>query len=614
MNSPGSALPVASPSAPPPLSADAIVRLYHERSKHRFEAYAAGPKMLDWDAQPAPFRHYTGAPAVFLTLLDEVVLADVDGTDPLAQVQSIPFDRQALPRRPQAPGLASIGVLLQLSLGITAWKTLGPDRWAVRANPSSGNLHPVEAWLITRGVPGLADGVHHYRADDHALECRALDIQPPPSSSSPSSAPQLRIALSTAMWREAWKYGERGFRYCQLDVGHAVGALAHAAALLGWPLAERRIGNRALAHRLGLDRDADYPTGRFPDLEREEAEILLTLSLDGGSADRTDDPAPDAVISNAATSRAATTPDAADALLEVGTVHWHGKASPLDPAPRHHWPLIQDVAIATRRPDSYRDTARRARPELDVPPRAPATDAADMSVPAVDVLLTRRSAQRFAASHWMTRPQFLALLEAISEQDMPGLTPGAPRLNAVLYIHRVETLDPGIYVLSADTDRTDGLPPFAAGGHAVSGLDHGPGLRLLRRFEPVELYRLTRSLHCHQDIAANACLALGLVAPFAPVVTRDPAAYRDLLRSAGLIGQSLYLRAEALGLRGTGIGCFFDDPVHKLLGIDGSDYQTLYHFTVGLPIDDARIETGPAYPASRRTSLLPAFPAPEPTP
>ncbi|PKO59000.1 MAG: hypothetical protein CVU25_03215 [Betaproteobacteria bacterium HGW-Betaproteobacteria-19] len=416
------------------------------------------------------------------------------------------------------------------------------------------------------------------------------------------------------MWREAWKYGERGFRYCQLDVGHAVGALAHAAALLGWPLAERRIGNRALAHRLGLDREADYPTGRFPDLEREEAEILLTLKLDGGITEHATDTSANATDTDTAITRAATHPDAADALLEAGTVRWQGKASRLDPAPRHHWPLIQDVTIATRRPDSYHDIAHCTRPGMDAPPRTPLADAAAMSVPAVDILLTRRSAQRFAASHWMTRPQFLALLDLLGAQNLPGLTPGTPRLNTVLYVHRVETLDPGLYVLSADADRTDGLPPFAAGGQTVSGLDHGPGLRLLRRFEPVELYRLARSLHCHQDIAANACLALGLIAPFAPVVTRDPAAYRDLLRSAGLIGQSLYLRAEALGLRGTGIGCFFDDPVHKLLGLEGSDYQTLYHFTVGLPIDDARIETGPAYPASRRISLpRPSF-APEPKP
>ena len=55
------------------------------------------------------------------------------------------------------------------------------------------------------------------------------------------------------------------------------------------------------------------------------------------------------------------------------------------------------------------------------------------------------------------------------------------------------------------------------------------------------------------------------------------------------------LEAEAQGLRGTGIGCFFDDPVHALLGLEGQAWQTLYHFTVGLPVEDPRIESAPAY-------------------
>jgi len=87
-----------------------------------------------------------------------------------------------------------------------------------------------------------------------------------------------------------------------------------------------------------------------------------------------------------------------------------------------------------------------------------------------------------------------------------------------------------------------------------------------------------------------------MVAEFSAPITADPAAYRDLFREAGAIGQVLYLEAEACGMRGTGIGCFFDDPFHEVLGLAGESFQTLYHFTVGLPIDDARLETSPAYP------------------
>ena len=57
----------------------------------------------------------------------------------------------------------------------------------------------------------------------------------------------------------------------------------------------------------------------------------------------------------------------------------------------------------------------------------------------------------------------------------------------------------------------------------------------------------------------------------------------------------LYLEAEAAGYRGTGIGCFFDDSVHELLGFTGEQFQCLYHFTIGKPLDDQRIQTLPAY-------------------
>ena len=61
------------------------------------------------------------------------------------------------------------------------------------------------------------------------------------------------------------------------------------------------------------------------------------------------------------------------------------------------------------------------------------------------------------------------------------------------------------------------------------------------------------------------------------------------------MGQLLYLEAEAAGLRGTGIGCFFDDEVHRAIGLVDPSWQSLYHFTVGGPVDDPRLQTGPAY-------------------
>jgi len=169
------------------------IRAYHQRSKHRFEAYAPGPGTLDWDAQPAPFRDFQGAVSIPLPSL-----ADALQNPPLATALRQPFSSLGQSANVIEPGLDALGVLFQLALGITAWKSYGPDRWAVRANPSSGNLHPVEGYLFLHGMTGLSDGLYHYCPDSHALELRAeFDAIDGP--------PQMLIGLSSVMWREAWK-------------------------------------------------------------------------------------------------------------------------------------------------------------------------------------------------------------------------------------------------------------------------------------------------------------------------------------------------------------------------------------------------------------------------
>ena len=71
--------------------------------------------------------------------------------------------------------------------------------------------------------------------------------------------------------------------------------------------------------------------------------------------------------------------------------------------------------------------------------------------------------------------------------------------------------------------------------------------------------------------------------------------YRRLFWEAGLVGQVLYLEAEEAGIRSTGIGCYFDDPVHEAFGVSSRDWQSFYHFTVGGAVEDGRLTTLPAY-------------------
>jgi len=62
-----------------------------------------------------------------------------------------------------------------------------------------------------------------------------------------------------------------------------------------------------------------------------------------------------------------------------------------------------------------------------------------------------------------------------------------------------------------------------------------------------------------------------------------------------MIGQVLYLDAEAHGMRGTGMGCFFDDITHEILGLSDNAFQDLYHFSIGKAVEDRRLTTLPPY-------------------
>ena len=141
--------------------------------------------------------------------------------------------------------LTSVSRLFFDTLALSAWKAAGDDRWALRVNPSSGNLHPTEGYLISGALPGLSDApiVAHYAPAEHSLEVRARltphiwqALREGVVSNRGDGLPEetIFVGLTSILWREAWKYGDRAFRYCQHDVGHALGALGIAAAGLGW--------------------------------------------------------------------------------------------------------------------------------------------------------------------------------------------------------------------------------------------------------------------------------------------------------------------------------------------------------------------------------------------
>jgi SagB-type dehydrogenase family enzyme len=519
---------------------------YHEATKHHFNRFARSVGYLDWATQPDPFRRYPGAPIRPLLRCsgNAALAADV----PYSSLYELDAPPRPIDER-------SIGEFLRCSMGLSAWKQYGQSRWALRVNPSSGNLHPTEAWIVHDGR------VCHYTPKEHTLEERCV-------WAARGNADHFLVALTSIIWRETWKYGERAFRYCQHDVGHAIGALRFAAALLGWRLTLLPEWSDAqMAALLGLDRDHDYD-----DAEREEPECIALVSALPGFGIRDSGFDSETLV----------------AAARAGS--WSGHANRLS-ADHVTWPIIDEVAAATRYPgQSFECRTFESR--------TPNPESRSGDPNARAIVLQRRSALSFDGSGVLRRKRFLGMLDRLKPSSPPwDAIHWPPHVHLVFFIHRVEDLTPGIYAYLRDPAvlpewKTAMRPEFM--WESVNTHTGEPTNLFL--LVPIDARRIANRVSCDQDIAEDGFLGLAMIARFEePIRDHGEWFYRRLFWECGLIGQVLYLEAEAAGARATGIGCYYDEPVHELLGLSGRAWQDLYHFSMGLPIEDTRLTSEPGY-------------------
>ncbi len=327
---------------------------------------------------PDPFRHYEGVPV--LDLPADPPALDIPALDLL-------LGARGTPSAADAPALLS--QLLFYSAAISASK-LAPstgDRYALRVNPSSGNLHPTEFHFLTRGLEHWPDGLYHYRPASHMAEQRAIgDLE---MKLGAPSCPIVFILTSIA-WREAWKYRERAYRYCLHDMGHAWQALALAARAAG-------LDSVAIAN---------FPDDQVSDSLRLSPDEwpMLIVKLYGQS-----------IPSHAAGS---------------ASILWHGGQPNQLSDHTISYSLIEEIHAATKL------CVNTSEPEAPVvhPPSASITSARSFG----EVVRTRRSALDFRGGHESMSLEQLKTMLTVAAQS-PGF------IHLYLYVHRVDGLEPGVY-------------------------------------------------------------------------------------------------------------------------------------------------------------------------
>src|ERR1700733_6192000 len=196
-------------------------REYHEFTKHTVEKLRRTRYSLDWANMPNPFRHYEGVP-----------LLDLPADPPAPQIPALEVLAGTAGNTLAGDGASFLSRLLFYSASISASKRVSStgSTYALRVNPSSGNLHPTEFHFCTRGLVDWPDGLYHYRPSSHMAEQRAIgDFV---LKLTDTAAP-LVFVLTSIVWREAWKYCDRAYRYCLHDIGHAWQSLALAGRAMG---------------------------------------------------------------------------------------------------------------------------------------------------------------------------------------------------------------------------------------------------------------------------------------------------------------------------------------------------------------------------------------------
>ena len=139
-------------------------REYHKSTKHSAESLRRSRHTLDWANQPDPFRHYEGIP-----------ILDLPADPPSPEIPAVSVLQGEHGNSDCGNGAEFLSELLFHSAAISASKVVPStgEKYALRVNPSSGNLHPTEFHFVTRGLVDWPDGLYHYRPSSHMAEQRA---------------------------------------------------------------------------------------------------------------------------------------------------------------------------------------------------------------------------------------------------------------------------------------------------------------------------------------------------------------------------------------------------------------------------------------------------------
>ncbi|MBE8987492.1 SagB/ThcOx family dehydrogenase [Nostoc sp. LEGE 12450] len=171
-------------------------KAYHEATKHSYLSVQLDPNYVDASTQPSAFKVY---PKFY--------------------------------RRVKLNLNNPVHSFISLTSAITLEKVYKDGPYKLRVNPSAGALYPTEVYVQVRGIEGMVDGIYHLEVENNCLTLiyELIDDGLENYIIPGKCINGFIFLISCVYYRSSWKYQNRSIRYCFLDSGHHLGAIAASA-------------------------------------------------------------------------------------------------------------------------------------------------------------------------------------------------------------------------------------------------------------------------------------------------------------------------------------------------------------------------------------------------
>ncbi|ODG98142.1 nitroreductase [Nostoc sp. KVJ20] len=173
-------------------------KAYHNATKHSYLSVQLDPNYVDASTQPSSFKIY---PKFY--------------------------------RRVKLNLNNPVHSFISLTSAITLEKVYKDGPYKLRVNPSAGALYPTEVYVQVRGIEGIVNGIYHLEVENNCLTLiyELIDDGLESYIIPGKSINGFIFLISCVYYRSSWKYQNRSIRYCLLDSGHHLGAIAASAFL-----------------------------------------------------------------------------------------------------------------------------------------------------------------------------------------------------------------------------------------------------------------------------------------------------------------------------------------------------------------------------------------------